>query len=373
MKFLFLTLIFLSQTVQATTCSPRNLITEKNSPFQKIPVYDQDGTGICFAYVTSQLVDYNLIKRGATARSAHPVWLALTHAWSDQVDRPEISYGQVWRTVRSLSNHQNCPYSVVENALSVWARKAKVSDAELISFLEVYTKKFRPFYDEQKAKAALEDRTLSVDDSAILSLIKATKSDDALKNCSPNATWNELLPELRAISVITAPAMISKLLLPACENAKTPISLPLPKVYPFTKTDDVITGEISAKIDKLNAPVAISYCSKALKEPGFKGILARKEFAYADGCDQHESLIVGKRQNGSSCQMLLRNTQGSNFGNWTKNKKCLCKHRKTGAYVDDCTSTTHNNGKYTVEACWINEDLINKNAYQMTALEGQPE
>lgn len=377
MRVLLLALILVSQIAQATTCTPRNFITEENSPFQKIPVYDQDGIAICYAYVTSQLVDYNLIKRGATGRTAHPVWLALTNAWevsaTEKKERLEISLGTVQQTIQSLSNYQNCPYNVVESAIADWAKKAKVSDSELINFLEVYTKKFRPFYDAKRAMAILESKTPSVDDIDILTLIQETKSDAALKYCSSNATWDQLLPHLRAISVITAPNMISKLLLPACENAKSQISVPPAKLHQFKTTNDVITGEISAKIDELNAPVAVSYCAKALKDPSFRGLIARKQFVFPKDCDHHESLIVGKRQAGNSCQLLLRNTWGSNFGDWTKNKKCLCKHRQTGAYVDDCSSTTHNNGQYTVEACWVDEDLMNKNATQMTSLEDNPQ
>ncbi|WP_408097703.1 hypothetical protein ACJVC5_01965 [Peredibacter sp. HCB2-198] len=378
MKFLALVLFFISQVTFATDCTPTNLITESNSPFRKIPVYDQDGTNICYAYVTSQLLDYNLMKKGVQERTAHPLWLAMNHGKHaiktvpNERNRTMIGSGNVKRTIESLGTYPICSYSTVESSLAQMAKAAKTKDSEVVQFIETYTQRLAA-HDESRALAALEGRESNLDDIDIITLIKETKADADMRWCSSNATWDALLPLLRNLNAVTTPEMVEKLLFQACQNKQFNLQAPKATIKIFGETDGVVTGKIANVMDSIKAPVSVSYCAKALTQPNLQGITYRNpngaKLQYAQGCEHHESLIVGKKQVGNSCQLLLRNTWGSNFGTWTKDKKCLCKNRQTGAYLDDCNSTAHNNGQYTVEGCWIDEDVINRNTYQMTYLD----
>ena len=377
MKFLALALTLLSQVTFATVCTPTNLVTEANSPFKKIPVYDQNGTNICYAYVTSQLLDYNLMKKGVKERMAHPLWLAMNHgkhaikSVPTEKNRTMIGTGNVKRTIESLNAYPLCTFGAVEKLLSQMAKTAKTKDSEVVQFIETYTQRLAA-KEEGRALAALEGRDSKLDDIDIITLIKETKSDAAMRWCSSSATWDALLPLLRNLNAVTTPEMVEKLLSQACQNNLFNFQAPKATIKIFGGTDGVITGQIAEMLDTNKAPVSVSYCAKALTQPSLQGITYRNpngaKLQYAKGCEPHESIIVGKKQVGNSCQLLLRNTWGSNFGTWTKDKKCLCKNRKTGAYLDDCNIKAHNNGQYTVEACWIDEGVINRNAYQMTYL-----
>ncbi len=46
------------------SCPSVDLNAGANSPFKQIPIYDQDGVGLCYAYAAAQMVDYYRIKNG---------------------------------------------------------------------------------------------------------------------------------------------------------------------------------------------------------------------------------------------------------------------------------------------------------------------
>lgn len=380
MKLLILLLFLFSHSVFATECATKNYITEPNSPFQKIPVYDQDGIGICYAYAAAQMMDYHLIKKGATSRNVHPIWAALSYARSVEKDTKQplndLSSGDIYRTMQATSK-ENCSYSTVENSLSTMARKANVTDAELANFIEIYMGKYRQLYDGRKAQSLIDNAPVKIDDMDILALISETKRHNNLASCYSSATWDHILPELRSLSVMTTPDAISSLIMPACMTSKSSISIPKIRSVYSSGTEEEILREISNKMDKLDAPVALTYCSKFLHTPTHDGVVQRftaklfgtnKAPTLAPDCEPHVSVVAGKKQVGNSCQILIRNSWGSNFSDWTMGRKCLCKNKQTGAFLDDCT-IADNNGQYTVEGCWIDEDQIKKNSLVMITLE----
>ena len=168
--------------------------------------------------------------------------------------------------------------------------------------------------------------------------------------------------------------MLASLILPVCNTNIPKPRVPGPQFF-FTDKDENWLSEIEDKLDNLNSPVSISYCSKVLSEPAYSGVEGRNiktnQSTFKEGCGAHESLIVGKKKIAGSCHLLLRNTWGNGFSDATKNWKCLCKHKTTGAMVDECTNDTHNNGYYTVEGCWIDAKALTKNTFGATYL-GQP-
>lgn len=375
MNLLILFLFLFSHSVFATECAPKNFITEPNSPFQKIPVYDQDGIGVCFAYAAAQMMDYYLIKNGASARNVHPIWAALAHARSVEKDTNkvlnDISLGDIYKTIQATSK-ENCSYNTVENSLSTMAKKANVTDAELVSFIEIYMSNYRIMYDGKKAMSLLDNTPISIEEKDILTVINETKGHTNLSSCSSNATWDQLLPELRSLSVMTTPDAISSLIMPACMTSKNSINFPKVSSVFSNADEEKILEEFSNKMDMLNAPVAITYCSKFMKLPTHDGVVSRPPGHNApeltDDCEAHVSVVAGKKQVGNSCQLLIRNSWGSNFSNWTIGRKCLCKHKQTGVFLDDCT-IADNNGQYTVEGCWIEEEQIKKNSLTMLSIE----
>lgn len=363
MKVTLIAFLLLMQSAFATDCTPVNLVTEANSPFQKIPVYDQDGIGICYAYVAAQLLDYEIVKSGKE-RSVHPLWAALKYSESKKKDN--LSSGITYYTLQEIIKSGNCQYDKISDAIGVWAKKANVREAEIMNLIEKFAPKLKELYaDKESATETVSTEEL---DAVILEALEEHKP-----YCSAGATWDQLMPELRSLSVMGSRQMLAGLVLPVCNGV-----LPKPKVNPpkyfTTEVDSAWSPEMQKKLDK-KAPISISYCSKVLYEPEYDGIerkTATTASVNAEDCGGHESLIVGKKKIGESCHFLLRNSWGTGFGSSTEKWKCLCKNRATGEMVDDCEASTHNTGEYVVEGCWISSESLGKNIFGVTSLEKTP-
>lgn len=333
-----------------SNCSPLNLVTEKNSPFQKMPVYDQDGLGICYAYAAAQLIDYELMKKGKKGRTVHPLWGALKYA--DVKNQSAISIGTTYHTVDAILKAGNCQYETFNNALSQWTKKANATEIEVMGLVE-------------KLAAVLPKASANQVDAIIQQTIEEHNN-----YCAGNPTWDQLMPELKSLSTMTSKEMLSGLVLPVCKKT-TSISVPSPR-FASPSQDEDWGPTMASKLDEIKTPLAISYCARALYDESFDGVdrkTASNPLRTRPHCSEHESIIVGKKEIGGKCHFLLRNTWGSGFHKSNANRKCLCKNRKTGKYIDDCEDSTHNDGQNIVEACWVSEDVFNKNAFGMTYLQ----
>lgn len=346
MKVLLMTLL-ISFGAFAQDCTEMNLITEPNSPFNKIPVYDQDGIGICYAYTAAQIIDYYLIKNGRTDRSVHPLWAALKHA--EERKKDTISSGNIYEAMRQIQKQGNCHYSRVNLSLSEWAKKGNIRESEVINLIEVFATKL---VEKASTKATpLEENEL---DALIMDTIT-----EHLPFCSPGATLAPLIPELKALSVMNSREMLTQLILPACSGNVEKLKFPS-LAYEYSEKKEKVVNEIKKQLSKRQSPIGISYCSKVLYEPSYRGN------SKSEDCDYHASIIVGMKKVNNKCHFLLRNSWGTGFGKATENWKCLCKNRSTGEMVDNCTEATHNNGMFVVEACWIDEDSLGSNTFSTT-------
>jgi hypothetical protein len=366
MKIILIAFALLAQSVFAQDCAPMNLITEENSPFNKIPVYDQDGLSVCYAYAAAQLVDYQLVKNGSE-RSVHPLWAALKYAESAKQEK--ISSGITYNAIQQMIKDGNCRYDDIQSALGTWAEKAKVNEDDVMDLGERLAPKFKNLYETKKITDPTATLTAIEVETAITEAI-----NDHKPWCSAGATWDALMPELRALSLLSSRKVLTDLVLPVC--SKDLQKLDLPKLtYYRTDVDDEYASTLDKKLGSIKGPVSVTYCSKVLYEPEFVGVVRKTKTtaeSYEGNCGGHESLIVGKKKIGDQCHFLLRNSWGNGFSSSTKNWKCLCKNRETGEMVDDCSNDTHNNGQFTVEGCWISGDRLSKNLFGMTSLEKAP-
>lgn len=329
----FLTFFILISGVHADDCSPVNLITEEASPFSKIPVYDQKDSNICYAYAAAQIVDYHLLKNGAEKRSVHPVWLALNYAQGR--NRSGLDIGHTKDTIEKLSDAQNCDFETVSTALKEWSGSPDWPESKIIAFIEKYS-------DRERSPA------------------------------STDALTQKMLLELRKLS-LNPVQVVSKILTPFCQT-RTQVTVPKVSKYNYSQLPDDASYEkfLLGRLSTHPAPISIAYCSKVWKDPSYDGIdltFFGKRDSLKKDCDYHESLVVGKKMSGNSCQLLVRNTWGDKWRSGNKKWKCLCKERTTGKYVDDCEASTHPDHQYAVEACWISSDKLSKNVGVVTFTE----
>lgn len=353
----------MAQSVLAQDCAPVNLITEEKSPFKKIPVYDQDGLSICYAYAAAQLVDYHLVKNGSE-RSVHPLWAALKYA--ESVNQQKISSGITYNSIKQMIKTGNCKYDNINSAISIWADKANVNEADIMDLVERLAPKFTTLYTNKKKIDPTATLTAEEVDQAINEAI-----NDHKPWCTKGATWDALMPELRSLSTLSSTKILTDLILPVCNKDLTKLLLPKLTYY-SSDVDADYASTLDKKLGTIKSPVSVTYCSKFLYEPELVGVKRKTPTTpetFEANCGGHESLIVGKKKIGNQCHFLLRNSWGNGFGSSTTKWKCLCKNRETGEMVDDCSHDTHNNGQFTVEGCWIDGSKLSKNMFGMTTLE----
>src|ERR1044072_3918330 len=111
----FLLFFLICFKVFAADCSSVNLITEPDSPFRKIPVYNQGSLNICYAYSAAQILDWYQIKNGASKRNIHPAWAALQYALGRNRDKLEIGHPK--EAIESMKASLHCDYETVESVV----------------------------------------------------------------------------------------------------------------------------------------------------------------------------------------------------------------------------------------------------------------
>jgi len=360
--FVFSSIIF--STALYANCSPVNLVTEAKSPFAKIPVYDQDGLGTCYAYAASQQIDYYLIKNGGE-RSVHPLWAALKYA--DAKNKTNVTGGTSAEAVKAIIRAGNCDQDKVSKAITVWASKANVKEAEVVNLIEKLAPQMKSQLSQKKKKdPKAKGLTANEVEVAIRAAIKEHQPF-----CSAGATWDKLIPALKSLKVLDSTVLLSHLIMPECSSDLTKLRIPSPTILK-SSTDIGWERILNSRLNK-KTPISMSYCSKVLQAGvDHRGITKRgkvpNDNKYGQ-CGNHASLVVGKKEIGGSCHYLVRNTWGTGFSSATKKWNCLCKNRKTGKYLDNCTASKHNNGQYTVEGCWINGKALAANIYGGSVLE----
>ena len=315
----------------AQDCSEVNLISSPNSPFSRIPVYNQEKTKICYAYAAAQMVDYQLIKNGASERSIHPAWLAMNYALSKK--RTGIDIGHTKEAIEALIKNDNCQFKNVSDSLLGWAGQTDIAEENILALIE-------------------------------------KKSSGPTDGIDPH--FQKIVSKIQN-SPLNPVELISHILAPACEK-RIKMVLPLVNRYNLDQLPDDRDFEefIQQRLARSPSPLSVAYCARVWKEPNYDGIeinLSGKRDKLKNDCEYHESLVVGKKLTQGSCHFLVRNTWGDRWKSSNRDWKCLCRDRQSGRYVDDCESFTHPDKSFSVEACWIPADKLSKNVGVITIIE----
>lgn len=350
----------------AQDCQEVNLITESNSPFNKIPVYDQDGAGICYAYAASQILDYYMIKNGESERKNHPIWLALTAANFDSFRFDNnLAGGSAARTMTLLKKNTTCDYETVVNALKKWTNIVNVPEVEILSFVELYYSKIQDQYINPPFEVLEKNIPEILDD--------VTDEQNRL-SCNRDGDWEKLYTEFKALSKLTPKEIFNETLGKACAEAPQ-FNNKLPEVEDLKgKNDSYYSNMISSKLNEKKMPVSISYCANLWYSPwdNYDGIndngFQERIFNVKPDCEKHESIVVGQKLVKGQCQYLIRNSWGGSWDRWNEGRKCVCRNKKTGELIDDCKQWGHSSRKFTVEACWISGEAVRKNTFGVTAV-----
>lgn len=374
MKNIILTLFLaLPFSAFSQTCSEINLVTQKESPFQKIPVYDQDSLGTCYAYSTSQLADYYLMSnKKKTEPSVSPHWLALKY--SNRFLRSGITGGTIGGTIEALREDGYCDSKDSDKLLHQFAKKGGMSDAEFLGILEDY---FELYEMSMRSKKSFNETNLKVTGALNPKFVTKTRKLDLFrkassrlsqKYCPANGHFAELEKAISGYLDLPTTYFLNKLAALDCPSPKKNL-VPPPTFFSPKKNVEVEQSLIKTLSN--NKPVGIGYCARIWWEPKTKNILTRAPkltFWNEKQCGTHASVVVGMKPLGNKCQFLVRNSWGNGFSDGNSQYKCLCKNKKTKAYVDDCTKKTHSNKDYSVEGCWVSGEALSTNVMSTTSI-----
>ncbi len=345
-------------------CNTQNLITEPNSPFNKIPVYDQDGSGDCYAYTAAQLMDYYLIKNGRRDRSIHPLWASTANAFHE--NRDSLFGGHSSKVIKAINQIGNCPFSTATAGIAAWMKKDGIKESEVLNIVELFShnmqqkmKKGPPTKEgaRQAMAAALFTHDLTCD-PGLFTEINQLFGGDPRSNQTRFSTRN----------------LASWILMPGChDKIDTSLQLPQPRIFfESLKSDEAYSRRLKELLNNEQKPVSIAICSTVLTSPGYVGAgsdeLGRRYINDEKVCGGHDTLIVGKKEIGKECHFLLRNSWGNGWSNWNQKRKCVCKNTLTGAFVEDCTFKTHPGPNISVEGCYVSETDVKQNAAMLTVL-----
>ncbi len=297
----------------ASDCSPVNLITENNSPFRKIPVYNQGTINICYAYSAAQILDWYQLKNGATKRNIHPAWAALQYALKRNKAKLEIGHPK--EAIESLRTSFNCDYEAVEAAVKTLG-SSEEPETKILTSIE------RGQYRLPAGSTSVETLKLALE-----------------KNCPVEKRTLIMIPEVERLN------------------------------YETLHDDEAYETFFQSKFSTSPSPVSIAYCANVWKNSSFDGISTntKGERDVVDkNCEYHESLVVGQKKVGNSCHYLVRNTWGNRWTATNKNYSCVCRDLATGEYAEDCRPETHGNDRYSVEGCWIKGKDLARNIGQLT-------
>ena len=369
-------------------CQNVNLYEIKESPLAKIPVYDQDGTGTCYAYASSQLINYHLLKnKHATTLKIHPAWAAASYA----VDNARFSTegGFMDATILSLQKlKSHCSYESVSKTLQDFGAAGGLSEPNVLAFLEAYSKNYLELKHKPKPIWISPIDNTRVYVNPIISKLRQDDKDrmlaaeafrktemDLKKTCDIPGLEKLESEVVESLSFNVANILKSNFFEACQKNKSLQFSMPKFTVQKLWGNVDITDKNLSKALDDSlarQAPSGISYCTGFLSD---KTKVHQKEFIHGmkvyrrgeTGCGAHASMVIGSRKTlTNSCEYLVKNTWGSNY--WYKNGTCYCEHKKTGKKVSSCKKDTHPLKDYRVLGCWIDSKQLLPNMSDVTVI-----
>ncbi len=275
----------------------------------KIPVQDQDGTGLCSAYTTTQLVDcWRAANDQPVTDFTSPIPLGVQYA--AKAGKDQINGNPVFDMIDYARNLDSCSYSVVRDEFN----SKKSAD-----FIYELVKNFQNAKTNPSSKDASAD---SIMKCVLGSGTNKTFSIEQIKNYMDEKHWVNFT---------------SKIMDDLCKGHKKPLAF-LPtavklksnEIGDHFKSMNTFRSLINGRLDKKNAqPVGISYCRTVLKDKDAEGVSLRGALN-KDTCkgEVHASVIMGRRllkykdgdKTQTICQYLVRDSYGSSCNGYAEHE-----------------------------------------------------
>lgn len=360
--FALFVLILFSQTSALASCESIDL--NVNSPLSQMPILDQDGSGLCYAYAASQVVEYQLRKDGETNVLPSPLGLSLVPGVSEGIfidtEVDDVTGGDDLAVINYAKKLGFMDKTCIELSLKKVLGDSKLTYSQLVALLHKY----------------FEDRRFWKSKTEVIS--DAVKEVLGEKNQCVE-TEKELAKVLGLGDTVSD---ILKSLLSPCSSSLTKKAMPSFTILETGTDSDFIKG-IDKILDKKN-PVSTSLCSEAFgkkagdkKFNGFSPPLKKGAFGNSLGrdCSPHAVVTVGRKKFNGKCHYLIRNSWGADWGTSEK-LKCACKSKTK--YYEDCSEINNikDSAKFIEEdldkiylGCWVSQDSLEKNILSIGGFE----
>jgi len=315
MKYLFIILFSISFNSESQgSCETRDL--NEGGPFKNMPIYDQDGTGLCYAYAASQLISYEL-RNDNSGTTLDPSPLALSAEASGTFNQ-SLDGGKLRLMIKSANDYGIRKYSCVKELASKFGDTEAVYSHVVHKIAEMH-KGFLWFTDKPSREMVLE--RLNEDPFISGSFCNIAQVYDDL------VSRNQLFD--------TAPEILKKLVGPC------PL-IPV-KEFEYNQTisgnDDNMTNQIDEALDQFR-PAGIAFCSRIFQLPGHypppnnsPSIVPRSTSVDIKPCESHAAVVTAKRMSSyGECEYLIRNSWGSHW----KPDGFSCACRLAQIYFPDC-------------------------------------
>ena len=338
----------------ADDCSTIDLNAAKDSPFRNIPVYDQDGTGTCYAHSAATLMNYWLVQNGAKPGDlVNPVYSAWATHYEPTltVKQDATDGGNPFNTISELKNKGYCKNDQVESCLSSYKDAFSMSDAEFVNFIEALYESYQATLKKDHHTSLTPQEKKKAFNQVLQNNVNI--SDDSKCILNRSLEWSQIssLQEGPSISVLAD-------LFKNCTPKTSLSAMPSPN-YNCLPSDKSTQDKIDQALDQ-KSPIAISMCSAIFTDSTYRGLKAQgsdtldrnaSENIKTD-CGSHSVTLSAREKISGSCKYLVRNSWGAS---WHPAKtQCAC-IEENGVYEDICKKK---NPKEFV-GCWYDgKDLI---------------
>jgi hypothetical protein len=340
--FLIFTIIFVvSGSVDAKPraqedCSPVDLNADPQSPLRKMPIYDQDGAGLCYAYAATQLYNYEQIKLGRAGGQVAPRSAAVSGTIHYGKGRENIDGGNPFSVLSAMRSAGYCSREDTEKILSkITKGPPPLTESELSALIINYSELVA---DPEHPDSRLPQlaRRVSCKDQKNFSAIKNLILDKSSQKEIFQSLFKDCIPTQSGYFEIHS--------------------------YNGELGESRYKNEIVSALS-LGRPASIGYCSKRQFQTTSKD---QPEPGTDTPCGSHESLITAQRKSPSNeCQLLIRNT----WGQWRgpEGTECAC-IADSGEYQSVCRDYAT---ALEIIGCWFERENLMKNTFGVIHIESQ--
>lgn len=310
----FISLTLMIGLVQAN-CLPMDL--NKSGPMTNMPIQDQDGAGLCYAYAASQLLDFHFRKNKINITPS-PIDLSIQ---SKGMFAKDIMSGEIYEALQGVNEAGVVDKACIDKQITTFTSKTGMSNAEFAYLIhKIYS-----------------DASIFSSDQSEYEGARRYRSDMHLKSCDVQPVLDNLYKRgFWADSVMS----ILKKTFSDCEVNRKKV----PEIN-FEFHDRGTDKQMLTTLDSIlnqNRPASLSACANIFKKAdtirGLKGGLTFVR-GYSGNMNKeicgnlHTVLISGRRLDSKKqCQYLVRNSWGAAWN--PDDFQCACK--TANAYYEVC-------------------------------------